>query len=81
MPTECLAACAADGGEGELATCVAEGREAAACEGESSQAGLRAAITLLSDCAHAHPDDPLRSVICEGLVQSELVKSQIDFCD
>jgi hypothetical protein len=80
-PVECASACAAAGGEGALATCVASGREDAACEGDDTPDGLRGALQLMADCAHAHMADPLLPVICAGLTQSPLVKDQIDFCD
>jgi hypothetical protein len=77
----CANACAAAGGEGALASCIAEGRDDAACVGDDTQNGLRGSIMLLSQCSRAHPQDPLRLLICEGLLQSPLVAEQIDYCD
>jgi hypothetical protein len=80
-PDVCASACAAVGGDGELAGCIADGRDAAACLGDDSQQGLRGAIMLLAQCSRAHADDPLRPLICAGLLESALVAEQIDFCN
>jgi hypothetical protein len=80
-PAACASACAAVGGDGVLASCIADGRDDAACVGDDSQDGLRGAIMLLAQCSRAHSEDPLRPVICVGLLESTLVANQIDFCN
>jgi hypothetical protein len=76
----CRAGC--DGASASpLSNCIAAGSDAAACAGDGTQTGLRSAITLLADCSRAHADDPLRAIICDGLRQSPLVASQLDFCE
>jgi hypothetical protein len=64
-----------------LAACVEAGRNTAMCAGDSTQTGLQNGITLLAQCARANPTHPLRTLICEGLTQSEQVASNLDFCD
>ena len=81
LHAQCASDCAAVGGDGALAACIADGSDAAGCADNDSQDGLRATITLLAQCSRAHADDPLRQVICMGLLESSLVANQIDFCD
>jgi hypothetical protein len=76
----CRSSCA-DASASPLGACIEAGSHTAACAGDGTQTGLRNAITLLADCSRAHADDPLRSIICNGLRQSPLVASQLDFCD
>jgi Cys-rich protein (TIGR04453 family) len=81
LQADCADTCAAVGGDGALAVCIAEGRDAAACAEDDTQTGLTGSIMLLAQCSREHVDDPLRPVICGGLQASSLVSSRIDFCN
>jgi hypothetical protein len=83
-PSACGVSCAQarkSASPSSLATCIEAGRDAAQCAGDTTQTGLMNAITLLAQCSRANHDDPLRKLICNGLAQSTVVASQLDFCD
>jgi hypothetical protein len=79
--SNCVANTAANGSTDPVVACIEAGRKAAACAGDSTQAGLFGAITLIGDCCKRQAGNALCTSICKVLTANALVKSQIDFCD
>jgi hypothetical protein len=81
----CTAACEGDvGGDGSAdpaVLCMVDGRAAAACEGDDTQAGLAGGLGLVGDCCKANAGNALCASICVALKANALVASMVDFCD
>jgi hypothetical protein len=83
-PAACTSSCMSDlGGDGSsdpVVACVEAGRAAAACAGDSTQAGLGGAIGLLGDCCRPRMNNALCKSICKPFKANVLVSSMVDFC-
>jgi hypothetical protein len=81
----CVSGCAVDtggdGSENPVVSCIADGRQAAMCDGDSTQAGLAAAFGLLGECCGTRNGEPLCQSICTPLRANSLTSSMITFCD
>jgi hypothetical protein len=83
-PAACKSSCESDlGGDGSgdpVIACIDAGQEAAACAGNSTQAGLAGGITLLGDCCRPHMTNGLCKSICKTMKANALISSMVDFC-
>lgn len=84
-PEACASSCQADtGGDGTdsaVIACIQNGRQAAMCDDDPSQAGLESGFGLLGDCCGSAKSDPLCISACAPLKASPLTSSMVDFCD
>lgn len=70
-----------DGSSDPVVACIEAGREAADCEGKSTQQSLTSALMLVADCCRPHRDNALCMSICVPLKANPLTATTIDFCD
>lgn len=88
LHADSVAACTSNckkvlGGEGSgdpTIACIEAGREAAACDGDTSQVGLAGAMMLVGDCCRPRQDNALCKSICEPLKANSITASMNDFC-
>ncbi|HKU41411.1 MAG TPA: hypothetical protein VJR89_24810 [Polyangiales bacterium] len=83
--SSCTNACESDlGGDGSsdpVVACIEAGRAKAACEGDSTQAGLMGAFGLLGDCCKGKTSHKLCKSICAPLLANPLTKNSVTFCN
>lgn len=82
---ECTDSCQSslgnDGSTDPVVACIDAGREAAACEGKTTQASLTSALMLVADCCRPRKSNALCKSICAPFKANPLTASMADFCD